>query len=432
MKEKTRFGALGAVLAAAGSAVGLGNIWKFPYMTGENGGGAFLLIYLVCILLFGIPILSAEFYAGRRGYGRWRWLEPAALLSATIFCGFYFVITGWCFHYLILSITGATSALSPAALSEVFGGVTGEVVMPCLCIVLAVLITALITVAGIKSGIERASKILMPLLFIILIALIIYGLTLPGHREGLRFLFAPDFSKITPTLIINALGQCFFTLSLGMAVMANYASFMEPSQNLTRTAVHVAGLDTIVAILAGLAIFPAVFSLGIDPTQGPELVFVTLPSAFNHIAGGYWLQILFFLLMVIAAVTTTISIVQTQTDWLETHTRLSRRWATFIAALTDLLLALFCSLSLTNSCADYLTIAGMSIYDAADWLVSKILFPAGGLLFSLYVGWICDPADVVKELSLGGHRAIGKTLLVLIRYVIPVVLILIVIVGFLG
>ncbi|MBQ0033968.1 MAG: sodium-dependent transporter [Bacteroidales bacterium] len=430
MASDNRFGRLGAVLAAAGSAVGLGNIWKFPYMTGENGGGAFLLIYLACILLFGIPVLSAEFYAGRKGLSKWKWLSPLATLSATIFISFYFVVTGWCFHYLYLSIVGATGSLSPAELTVTFGSFTGSVVMPALWVFIAIALTAAIGLAGIKSGIERASKILMPLLFLILLVLIGYGLTMTGCSEGLRFMFRPDFGKITPQLTLNALSQCFFTLSLGMGVMANYASYMEEQQNLSRTAVQVASLDTLVAILAGLAIFPAVFALGIDPTQGPELVYVTLPSVFRQIGGGFVLQILFFLLMVIAAITTTISIMQAQVSWLERNCRMTQWKAILLSSLTDLVLALLCSLSLSSRCGQWLSIGGTSLYDCADALVTKILFPFGGMIFSIYAGWACPKDDVIRELSIGGRLAIGKTMLLLIRYFIPTVILVIVLNGF--
>lgn len=427
---ENRFGKLGAVLAAAGSAVGLGNIWKFPYMTGENGGGAFLIIYLACILLFGIPVLSAEFYAGRSGLTKWKWLSPLATLSATIFISFYFVVTGWCFHYLYLSLIGATSSLSPAELTATFGGFTGSVAMPALWVAVAIAITAAITLAGIKSGIERASKVLMPLLFIILIVLIIYGLTMQGVGEGLRFMFKPDFSKLNSQITLNALSQCFFTLSLGMGVMANYASYMDEKQNLSNTAIQVASLDTLVAIMAGLAIFPAVFSLGIEPTQGPELVYVTLPSVFRRISGGLALQILFFLLMVFAAITTTISILQAQVSWLERNRNMTSRKATLLASAIDLAIALLCSLSLSSRCGEWLSIGGVSLYDCADALVTKVLFPFGGMLFSVYAGWACDKEDVVRELSPWGFRPAGLVIHTLIRYFIPLVILIIVLQGF--
>lgn len=399
-------------------------------MTGENGGGAFLIIYLVCILLFGIPVLSAEFYAGRRGLSKWKWLSPLATLSATIFISFYFVVTGWCFHYLYLSVIGATSSLSPAELTATFGGFTGSVAMPALWVTVAIAITAAIALAGIKSGIERASKVLMPLLFLILVILIVYGLTMSGCREGLSFMFRPDFSKLNSEITLNALSQCFFTLSLGMGVMANYASYMDEKQNLSNTAIQVASLDTLVAVMAGLAIFPAVFSLGIAPTQGPELVYVTLPSVFRQIGGGYILQVLFFLLMVLAAITTTISILQAQVSWLERNRGMNQRSATLLSAGIDLFIALLCSLSLSSTCGEWLSIGGTSLYDCADALVTKILFPFGGMLFSIYAGWACDKEDVVRELSPWGCRPVGLAIHALIRYFIPVVIMIIVLQGF--
>lgn len=431
MANESHFGTVGAVLAAAGSAVGLGNIWRFPYMVGENGGAAFLLVYLLCVIFFGIPVMTAEFYAGRRGLKSWQWIRTLSFLSPTITLGFYFVVTGWCLHYLYSSCAGFPSGYAPEQLETFFSSFTGSLLYPLVWTAVAILLTAAVEMAGIKSGVERLSKILMPLLFLILTLLIGCGLMMPRSETGINFLFTPDFSKITPSLIVNAMGQCFLSLSIGMGILSTYAGFMKPEQNLFRTSLQVSMLDTLVAVLAGLAIFPAVFSLGIDPTQGPELVFVTLPSVFHRIRGGWWLQILFFLLLIIASITSTISLMQAQVSGLQHRFRLRRRWAIAAVSSIDLLLAVLCSLSLTSA-GSALQVAGYSLFDLSDAFVSKVMFPLVGLLFAIYVGWKCPKADVIEQLSpaAGNFRMVGHVAYLIIRYMVPLVISLIILDSF--
>lgn len=423
MEKDSHFGTVGAVLAAAGSAVGLGNIWRFPYMIGENGGAAFLIVYIACVAIFGIPVMTAEMYAGRRGLHAWRWIRPLAFFGVAVCLGFYFVVTGWCLHYMYLSILGATSSLQPQQLTSLFSGLTQELFMPLLWVVVSIALTAIVELAGVKQGIERISKLLMPLLFLILTLLIGCGLMMPGSEAGLHFLLHPDFSKITPSLVMNAMGQSFLSLSIGMGILATYAGFMKPEQNLYRTALQVSVLDTLVAVLAGLAIFPAVFALGIDPTEGPELVFVTLPSVFGQIRGGQVLQLLFFLLLTIAAITSTISLMQAQMSWLQDRWKMSRPAAIFLCAGIDLALAVVCTLSLAGVAGGF-KIGHLSFFDFSDAFVSKLMFPLVGLLYTIYVGWKCQKEDIIRTLTpYKNHRIIGWITYVLIRYFIPLAVI---------
>lgn len=393
--KHTTFGKLGIILAAAGCAVGLGNIWKMPYMIGQNGGAAFLIVYLGCVLLFGIPLMTAEFYMGRAGLKQWKWIRVLTLVSATLFFAFYLIITGWCFEYLYLSIVGTTHGLAPTAQEEVFWAALG------------ITLTALIEWAGIKRGIERASKILMPVLVVMLVVMIVYSLTLEGSREGLRFLFRPDFSKLSPTLVLNAMGQCFFSLSIGVGSLATYASYMHRDQDLPRTALSVIALDTAVAILAGMAIFPAVFALGINPTEGPQLVFDTLPSVFDRMAIGHVLQVVFFALLSIAALTSTISLMEVSLHFIDKTTRLSRPKGIVLTSASVLALSIA-------------AIVYRPLFGYMDQIVSLYLLPAGGLVFALYVGWRCNREEVIRQMTpMGCPEWMGQTLYILVRYLIP-------------
>lgn len=414
MKEtKNNFGKFGVVLAAAGSAVGLGNIWKFPYMIGENGGAAFLIVYLGCVLLFGIPLMTSEFYVGKSGLKNWRWIHGLTAVSSTLFFAFYLVVTGWCFEYLYLSIINATSGLCPTQLENTFQAFSNSIWMPLLWAVIAIVLTALIELAGVKSGIERANKTLMPLLLVMLLVMIIRGLTLPGSSAGLRFLLEPNFSKITPNLILSAMGQCFFSLSIGVGTLATYAHYMREEQDLPITSARVIGLDTLVAILAGAAIFPAVFALGINPTEGPELVFVTLPSMFGQMRAGYALQIAFFLLLSIAALTSTISLMEVELHFLQKTLKMSRIKGILLSSGVVLGLCLIALLY-------------KPVFGWLDQLVSLYLLPFGGLVFAIYVGWRCPKDHVLRHMTPQGCPPFfGQVLYTLVRYFIPPTILLI-------
>lgn len=413
-QDKSSLGRLGVVLAAAGSAVGLGNIWKFPYMTGENGGAAFLIIYLACVLFFGVPLMSTEFYVGRQGLKKWPWIRPMTAIFSLLFLSFYLIVTGWCLHYLFHSVVGTLAHLDSSALDSFFVDyVSGAVWLPILWVFVAILLTAIVEFAGVKSGIERVCKVMMPLLFVILIVLIIRGLTLPGSMDGVKFLFEPDFSKVSPKVILNAMGQCFFSLSIGAGALATYSGYMSREQNIVGTVEQVVGIDTIVAILAGVAIFPAVFALGINPSEGPQLVFVSLPSVFNGMAGGYIFQLLFFLLLTIAALSSTISLLETQLNFYVPRLGWKRSTAIIVCSLVVFVIA-------------SLAICSTLLFDVLDNLVSIYMLPMGGMIFSVYVGWICPKEDVICQLTpSSGRRSVALCLYGLIRYAIPPIILLI-------
>ena len=330
-------GKLSAVLVAAGSSVGLGNIWRFPYVAGDNGGGAFLAIYILCVLLLGLPLMLAEFTVGRASHrnavgafraldSRWSFLGYNGVLAAFLILGFYLVVSGWTAGYMVRSLTGELARLSSAAEYEaLFAEFIRDPWRPLVYTGLIALATHSVIALGVRKGIERSAKVLMPLLFVVLIALSVHSLLLPGGGEGLRFFFRPDFSQVTPSTVLVALGQAFFSLSISIGTMVTYASYFKPDTDLRHTALNVTILDTLVAVLAGVVIFPAVFSVGIAPSSGPSLVFITLPGIFNGMPLSMVWSSVFFLLLIVAALTSTISLHEVVTAYLHEEWHLSRR-----------------------------------------------------------------------------------------------------------
>ena len=370
-------GKLSAVLVAAGSSVGLGNIWRFPYVAGDNGGGAFLIIYILCVLLLGLPLMIAEFTVGRASHRnavgayralnpRWSFLGYNGVLAAFLILGFYFVVSGWTAEYMVHSVTGSIARFSTAEqYKSLFENFISNPWRPVVYTCLFVLATHFVIAMGVQKGIERSAKILMPLLFLILIVLSVHSLLMPGGEAGLKFLFAPDFSKVTPTTVLVALGQAFFSLSIGIGTMVTYASYFKPDTNLRHTALNVTILDTLVAILAGVVIFPAVFSVGIEPSSGPSLVFITLPSIFNGMPLSMVWSSIFFLLLVVAALTSTISLHEVVTVYLHEEWHLSRKAAAWLTTAATAALASLASLSL--GALGSWKIAGLSLFDSLDF-----------------------------------------------------------------
>lgn len=399
---------IGVVLAAAGSAVGLGNIWKFPYMVGENGGSAFLLIYLVCCVLIGLPIMISEFSIGKRagtgiagafqklsGNRHWQWLSIMGFIVSLMLLSFYSVVTGWCIRYLVHGPDTAIMRLISSAF--------------------ALLVTTSISWFGVQKGIERMSKLLMPILIFILFLLIGRALMMPNSHLGMQFLFRPDFSKINGGTILNAMGQAFFSLSVGMGVLLTYGSYMPKHQNIVATSVQVVTLDTLVAILSGLAIFPAVFSMGFNPAEGPQLVFDILPRVFDGMTLGGLCAVLFFLLLTLAAITSLISMMEVSVSYVSDRTKLSRH-KSLVAILAVLLITM-------TLCCIYPV-----VFDSFDNLVSLYLMPLGGLAMTIFVGWFQSKNDTEKEIhinKLSNHRWIYDIFFFLIRYVIPIIIMII-------
>ncbi|MCI7141196.1 sodium-dependent transporter [Alistipes sp.] len=430
-------GKLSAVLVAAGSSVGLGNIWRFPYVAGDNGGGAFLVIYILCVLLLGLPLMLAEFTVGRASHrnavGAFRTLDPKwgllgyiGVLAAFLILGFYLVVSGWTAEYMIHSLTGDLARYSTAAEYErIFSNFIASPWRPLLYTAIFALATHFVIALGVQKGIERSAKILMPLFFVILILLSIHSLLMPGGGEGLRFFFQPDFSKVTPSTLLVAMGQAFFSLSIGIGTMITYASYFKPETNLRHTALNVTILDTLVAVLAGVVIFPAVFSVGIEPSSGPSLVFITLPSIFNGMPLSMVWSTIFFLLLVVAALTSTISLHEVITVYLHEEWHMSRRAAAWATTLSTIVLGAAASLSM--GVWSGWTICGMNLFDTLDFVTANIMLPAGALLTCLFVGWRLDREVLHAQMTNNGALPfrIYRVFILLLRYFCPAILLLV-------
>ncbi len=428
----------GVLVAAAGSAVGLGNLWRFPYLVGQHGGAAFILIYVFFLLVICLPILLSEFTIGRRS-GRnaigafevlaprtaWKSIGIVGVLTSFIILGFYSVVGGWTVAYIAKSFSPDFLHRLPGAFRDVFNGLTAAPVEPALWSIGFILLTAMVVAGGIKNGIERYSKILMPLLFVIVTVLAVRSLTLDTEMQGVRFLFAPDFSKITADAVLAALGQAFFSLSLGMGCMITYGSYIQKSNNLVKTSFQVMGTDLLFAMLAGLAVIPAVFAFGIAPGQGPGLVFVTFPEIFAQLPLGNILSIIFFILLAIAALTSSISLFEVIVAYLVDEKRLRRLFAVTLVATAVGAIAVLASLS--EGVLSGLTVGGKNFFNLCDYLSSNILLPSGGILIALFVGWYMRPADVKDELTNGGalRLPLFKTLLFLLRFLSPAAILLV-------
>lgn len=442
MEKRGVFGSrLAIVLTTAGSAVGLGNVWRFPFMAGQNGGAAFILIYLGCVLLLGIPGMVSEFIVGRhahsnaaRAYGsmghrHWRMVGYLGILTSTIILGFYAVVAGWCLQYLFASVAGQLSG-DAAYVVTYFTSFSSSPVKPVLWGIAFVLITHFVVSRGVNDGIERASKLLMPLLLLILVLLVVASCLLPGAGRGIEFLLWPDFSKVSTEVFLEALGQAFFSLSLGTACLCTYASYFKGDTNLVRSAVQIALLDSAVAILAGLMIFPAAFSVGIQPDSGPSLIFITLPNVFREAfatmpAAGYVISILFYALLVFAALTSTISMHEIGTAFFHEELRIPRSRAAWILTVVCGVITVFCSLSV--GAVGGLRLFGMSLMDFCDFLTAQLMLPAGAFLTSIMLGWFVDRRLVRDELTNGGTLKVSafRAYLFSVRYVVPLCIVLI-------
>ena len=436
MESRGNFGSrIGVILATAGSAIGLGNIWRFPFTTGQNGGAAFILVYFVCVLLLGIPGMVSEFIVGRRAqtnaaraYGslgrkEWRLVGYLGILTSTIILGFYAVVAGWCLQYLFAAIAGQLTG-DAAYVLNYFKTFSSDPVKPCLWAVAFVLITHLVVAMGVNKGIERVSKLLMPLLLLILVILVIASCMLPGSVAGVEFLLKPDFSKVTGDVFLDALGQAFFSLSLGTACLCTYASYFKPDTNLLKSSVQIALLDSGIAILAGLMIFPAAFSVGIQPDSGPSLIFITLPNVFNQAfaafpGNGYVISCLFYALLVFAALTSTISMHEIGTAFFHEELRLPRNHATWILTVVCSVIAVFCSLSVGANTD--IGLFGMSLMDFCDFLTAKLMLPMGAFLTSIIMGWLVNRQMVKDEFTNNGsiQESFFTVYMFAIRYIVP-------------
>lgn len=403
----------GAIAATAGSAIGLGNIWRFPYVAGENGGGAFLIIYLGFILLIGIPVLLSEFTIGRSAqrnvFGSFRKLAPGkpwyliglmGVGAAFMILAFYTAVAGWTLEYLFQSVINGFEGLTSNQLNDMFQSFIGTPWRPLFWFFVFMALTAAIIMSGVQKGIEKYTKILMPMLFVLLLVLVIRSVTLPGAAGGISFLFKPDFSKITSSTILEALGQAFFSLSIGMGTLVTYGSYIQKNNNLGNTAVSVAFADTFIAILAGLAIFPAVFAFGIEPGSGEGLVYITLPNIFQQMPGGYFFSLMFFILLGVAALTSTISVLEVIVAFFSEELGLKRKAATWLATSSVSILGVMCVLS-SSTMAD-VKIVGFTVFDLMNFTSANILLPLGGFFIVIFVAWFLGHDKVKEELSNNG------------------------------
>ncbi len=434
---------IGVIAAVLGSAVGLGNIWKFPYVTGANGGAAFILVYLLCLALVGIPVMLSEHLIGRHtkanAVGAFKALQPrrpwflvggAGVLSAFLIMAFYTTVAGWVYAYIFKAAGGALLTANPEDTSLVFNTLVSGVGEPLFWQIFVLLVTGTIIMAGVTKGIERVTKVLMPLLFVLLIIMDIRSLTLPGAGEGLAFLFKPDFSKITVGVILAALGLAFFKLSVGMGAMITYGSYISKNENLPKMAIRVALADTLVSLMAGIAIFPAVFAFGFKPDAGPSLLFITIPTVFNAMPFGRVFMALFFVLTAIAATGAMLSLLEVPVAYLTEQYQWTRRKATLVTILG--IGSLGSTATLSNSILAKVTVFGRTFFDFFDFTTSNVLLPIGGIFIALFVGWQWGYANVKQEMSNDGqlkNDQLVRIYMFLVKFIVPIAIVLVLLAG---
>ena len=430
---------LAFILAAAGSAVGLGNIWKFPYITGEHGGGAFVLVYLVCIAIIGVPVLIAETMIGRRGGQSpvatmrsltdsegtargWRIIGWNGVIASFLVLSFYSVIGGWALVYIGKAAAGLFTGADAETIGGQFGNLLANPWELLLWHSVFMAIVVLIVGRGIRSGLERAVNTLMPLLFILLVVMVFYAMNSGSFGRAVDFMFAPDFSKLTTKGVLVALGHAAFTLSIGIGVLMAYGSYLPKKVNIARTAMTIAVLDTSVALLAGLAIFPLVFANGLEPGTGPGLIFVTLPLAFGQMTGGVLFGVIFFALLLVAAVTSAISMLEPVVEWLEEHKGINRFKSALAGGLAIWFVGIGTVLSF-NVWSDVHPLGflaffeGKTVFDLLDFLVSNLMMPLGGLAIALFAGWAMRREGLMEDIGLRG--GVYRSFMVVLRYLTP-------------
>ena len=424
---------LAFILAVSGSAIGLGNIWKFPYMAGANGGGAFVLFYLACVALIGLPIMIAEILIGRRGRRNpiatmrlvgeeegsrrtWALVGIMGVVAGILILSFYSVIAGWSLIYVLEAALGRFSGATPAAVDDLFGNLLANWKLLALCHTVFMSLTILVVARGVERGLERAVRFLMPALAVLMVALVAYAAVAGSFREGFDFLFTADFSKLDGEAMLAAMGQAFFSLSVGMGAIMAYGAYLPEGTSITNTSLAVVIADTTIALLAGLAIFPIVFANGLDPGSGPGLVFQTLPLAFGKMAGGALFGTLFFLLLTVAAWTSSIGLIEPAVAWsVETH---GRSRAAAAAIVGGIVWALgFLTLLSFNVLAD-VKLFDRTLFENIDHLASNIMLPLGGLLITIFAGWVMCKNSTAEELDVGTGQLYG-TWRFLARWVAP-------------
>ena len=427
----------GMLLSMAGSAIGLGNIWRFPYMLGKNGGAAFLLLYVVMLVIVCLPVMISEYLIGRRGGSnpfrtfdrlapgsKWRWIGFIAVLASACILSFYCVVGGWSVKYLVEACSGTLTGYE-GDYAEFFASFIANPWKPLVYTMLFLCMTGLIIAFGVRKGIERMSKIMITVLFLIIVLVVIRSLSLPGAVEGVRYMFVPDFSKVTADTCIAAMGQAFFSLSIGCGCILTYASYVRKDENIIASSAWIAFFDTSFAVIAGLAIIPSVYAIALmngaepDVSAGPGLVFITLPGVFNSMPLGGLVAILFFLALLLAAITSAISLMEVVVAFILEELHSSRTRAVLISFILCGGLGVFCSLSFGP--LEGFRLFGLSVFDFFDYITSNIMLPVGGLLLSVFAGWRLKRANYLDELTNGGKLNIPKWLALTIYYLVKLV-----------
>ena len=438
--ERASFGSkLGIILATAGSAVGLGNVWRFPYMTGQNGGAVFIMIYIGCVLLLGIPCMISEFIIGRHaqantvrafrkigGRNPLSFIGYMSVLTGFLITGYYAVVSGWCLQYIGASLTGGIQGGSPEFFSNYFTSFIQDPVRPLFWTFVVLGITFLVVVHGVRDGIEKASKLMMPILFILLLVIVVASCMLPNAYKGIEFLFKPDFNMITGDVFLSALGQSFYSMSIAMGCICTYASYFSKQTNLTTSAVQIGLIDTFIAVLAGLMIFPAAFSVGVQPDSGPSLIFITIPNVFQQAFGSipvlcYIISLTFFTLLSMAALTSLISLHEVSTAFLQEEFRINRRGAAVIVTAACFFMGAICSLSLGPSGSTFY-IFEKPLFDIFDFVTGQIFLPVVGFLTCILIGWFVPHKLVRDEFTNYGTLRVAHffhVYIFLIKYVCP-------------
>ncbi len=441
--DRGNFGSkLGLILATAGGAVGLGNVWRFPYMAGENGGAAFILVYFGCVLILGLPCMISEFIIGRRGAANtaraytkmangsaWKFIGYLSVLTGFLITCYYAVVSGWCLEYVFASAAQRIHGDS-TAVEQYFKDFAIDPIRPVFWTIVIFLITHFIIIRGVKGGIEKASKLMMPTLFILLIIIVVASCMLPNAWKGVEFLFKPDFSKCNGDVFLSALGQSFYSLSIGMGCACTYASYFSKDTNLGKSALQIGVIDSFVAILAGLMIFPAAFSVGTSPDSGPSLIFITLPNVFIQAFAsfptvGWIISVIFYLLLSLAGLTSLISLHEVSTAFIYEELRISRKMGATIITIICATIGTLCSLSL--GATDAFTFAGKNLFNWFDFITGQIFLPIAGFLTCIFLGWFVPKkvihSEFTNEGTLKGH--IFNVYLFLIRFVCPVFILLV-------
>ena len=445
-ESKTNFRSrIGAVLAAAGSAVGLGNIWRFPTETGTNGGAAFILIYIFFMIVLGVPVMISELTIGRFGQKNvshsfyamsgnkrlWASMGWLPVVSGVIVLSYYAVVAGWILEYAYQALSNGFAGKTPEQFTTDFASFSSDPFQPLLWLALIIAMTVAIVACGVRSGIERASKIMMPILFLCIVFLVGVASTLPGASRGLEFLLSPDFSKVTGDTVLSAMGQAFFSLSVGICCLCTYGCYFRKDVNLMKDSLTVALIDTFVALMAGFIIFPAVFSVsGLVPDAGPSLVFITLPNVFQQVFSGiplfgYFFSLLFYMLLIVAALTSSISMLEMSAAIFIRKYKMGRPMACILVGVVCFVFGTCCSLSF-GEWKD-ITIGGLCLFDVFDFVAAKLLMPLGALVICLFLGWVVDEKLLRNEITNEGtiRQPLYPLFRLCIRYIAPILITLI-------